>query len=109
MGLTVDAAGGVAGSDSESVSELEPEQVLHADDPVVQQVLELLAAGDISAEELQMLPKHVLRQLLAMSAAAGTSEAAGAGGGKQGKAVGKKSRRGSVAAPPQLPDDPWDD
>jgi hypothetical protein len=36
----------------------------------VQQVLELLATGDISQEDLQTLPKHVLQQLLAISAAA---------------------------------------
>jgi hypothetical protein len=102
---------------------LEPEQVLHADDPVVQQVLELLAAGDISTEELQTLPKHVLRQLLAMSGGAAggavepAAEAAGttscssrqsAGGKQGGKAVGGK-KKSAAAVAPQLPDDPWDD
>jgi hypothetical protein len=46
---------------------LDPQQVLKADDPVVQQVLELLAAGDIGNEDLQTLPKHVLKQLLTLS------------------------------------------
>jgi hypothetical protein len=40
---------------------------LAADDPVVVQVLELLAAGDIDNEDLQTLPKNVLRQLMALA------------------------------------------
>jgi hypothetical protein len=46
---------------------VDPQQVLNADDPVVQQVLELLAAGDIGNEDLQTLPKHVLKQLMKLS------------------------------------------
>jgi hypothetical protein len=56
-----------AADGSEGGGGLDPQQQLAAADPVVVQVLELLAAGDIDNEDLQTLPKNVLRQLMALA------------------------------------------
>jgi hypothetical protein len=81
------------------------QQQLDAQDPVVRQVLELLAAGDLSQDDLASLSPPIARQLTALAAQqqqqqqqCGSGVATNAGGG--GQADGSDADA-LVAAPPR--------
>jgi hypothetical protein len=57
---------------------------LDAHDPAVRQAIELLAAGDLSPEDLQSLPPQLLQQLTAIAQARRSSGGSGGGGSTTG-------------------------